>query len=99
MKYSKAKMISAAAAVFLCSGALAAKDAASEASSAKGECYGVVGKGEGDCGGKDPATGKSWSCAGNNPTADLGFKEMTKAECDTAPKHKDAKAKRFVAAK
>jgi uncharacterized membrane protein len=62
----------------------------------KGSCYGVVGKGEGECGGRDPATGESWGCAGNNPTADLGFKTMKKSECDAAPLHKDATRKKFV---
>lgn len=61
----------------------------------QGMCYGVVGKGEGECGGKDPSTGNSWSCSGQNPTADLGWKKMTRAECDKTPKHKEAKAKRF----
>lgn len=39
-----------------------------------GKCYGVAGPFQGDCGGKDPKTGESWSCAGQNPTADLGWK-------------------------
>jgi uncharacterized membrane protein len=67
--------------------------------SAKGKCYGVAGPEEGDCGGKDPKTGESWSCAGNNPTADLGWKKMTKAECDAAEKHATATKKNFVANK
>lgn len=65
----------------------------------QGQCWGVVGKGEGDCGGKDPKTGEAWSCAGNNPSADLGWKKMKKSECDAMAKHKDAKAKKFVAEK
>lgn len=64
-----------------------------------GKCYGVAGPKQGDCGGKDPKTGKSWSCAGQNPTADLGWKKLTKAECDAADKHKTATDKRFVANK
>lgn len=64
-----------------------------------GKCYGVVGAGEGECGGKNPETGDSWSCHGKNPTADLGWKEMKKSECDATPKHKDAKNKKFVANK
>jgi uncharacterized membrane protein len=61
-----------------------------------GSCYGIVGKGEGECGGRDPATGQSWSCAGNNPSADLGFKTLKKSECDAKPLHKDATRKNFV---
>lgn len=64
-----------------------------------GKCYGVVGPMEGDCGGKDPKTGQSWSCSGQNPTADLGWKEMTKSECDSLHKHKLATKKSFVANK
>lgn len=62
-----------------------------------GKCYGVVGKGEGECGGKNPATGESWSCAGNNPSSDLGWKKMKKSECDAATKHAEATDKKFVA--
>lgn len=65
----------------------------------KGKCYGIVGKEEGDCGGKDPVTGQSWSCAGHNPTADLGWKKMKQSECYAAEKHKDATEKKFVANK
>ena len=65
----------------------------------EGKCWGVVGAGEGDCGGKDPKTGASWSCAGQNPTADLGWKKMSKGECDATPKHKSATEKKFVANK
>lgn len=61
-----------------------------------GQCYGVVGKEEGDCGGRDPSTGKSWSCAGQNPTADLGWKKLKKSECDATPKHAEATTRRFV---
>ena len=64
-----------------------------------GKCYGVVGKGQGDCHGKNPATGEAWGCAGGNPTADLGFKQMTQSECKVAIKHKDAKKKHFEAYK
>lgn len=60
-----------------------------------GKCYGVVGKGEGECGGKNPANGESWSCAGNNPTADLGWKKMKKSECVKLEKHPEATAKQF----
>jgi uncharacterized membrane protein len=62
-----------------------------------GKCYGVVGKEEGDCGGKNPATGESWSCAGQNPTADLGWKKMKKSQCEITPKSPDAARKRFEA--
>lgn len=65
----------------------------------EGKCYGVVGKEEGDCGGKNPATGETWSCAGQNPSADLGWKKMKKSECDAKAKHADAKEKKFVANK
>lgn len=61
-----------------------------------GQCFGVVGKEQGECGGKDPESGATWSCAGQNPTADLGWKRLSKGDCDKAPKHADAKAKRFV---
>lgn len=64
-----------------------------------GKCYGVVGKEQGDCGGKNPATGETWSCAGQNPTADLGWKKMKKSECDAKVKHTEAKSKKFVANK
>lgn len=67
------------------------------ASGPEGKCWGVVGPGEGDCGGKDPKTGDTWSCAGQNPTADLGWKKMSKGECDALPKHKNSKEKKFVA--
>ncbi len=60
-----------------------------------GKCYGVVGKGQGECGGKNPANGESWSCAGNNPTADLGWKKMKKSECVKLEKHMDASEKKF----
>ena len=61
-----------------------------------GKCYGVVGPEEGECGGKDPKTGNSWSCAGQNPTADLGWKSMTEEECDKSKKHAKATIKKFV---
>jgi uncharacterized membrane protein len=64
-----------------------------------GKCYGVVGKGQGDCSGKNPATGESWGCSGGNPTADLGYKEMKESECKAAPQHKEAKKKSFEAYK
>lgn len=60
-----------------------------------GKCYGVVGKGQGECGGKNPATGESWSCAGNNPSADLGWKKMKKSECMKMEKHAEATVKKF----
>lgn len=60
-----------------------------------GKCYGVVGKGQGECGGKNPATGESWSCAGGNPTADLGWKKMKKSECVKLEKHAEATVKTF----
>ena len=64
-----------------------------------GKCYGVVGKEQGDCGGKNPATGETWSCAGQNPTADLGWKKMKKSECEAKSKHSEATKKSFVANK
>ncbi|MCG9875724.1 MAG: hypothetical protein MH321_13165 [Leptospiraceae bacterium] len=70
-----------------------------EATNQAGKCYGVAGPKQGDCGGKDPKTGKTWSCAGQNPTADLGWKKMTKEECDAAGKHNSATTKNFVANK
>ena len=60
-----------------------------------GKCYGVVGKGQGECGGKNPETGESWSCAGNNPSADLGWKKMKKSDCVKLEKHAEATAKKF----
>ncbi len=72
------------------------KKAKAPAKDTMGQCFGVVGKEQGDCGGKDPATGASWGCAGQNPTSDLGWKRMSKAECDKAPKHAEATAKKFV---
>jgi uncharacterized membrane protein len=60
-----------------------------------GKCYGVVGKGQGECGGRNPATRESWSCAGNNPNADLGWKKMKKSECVGMEKHAEATAKKF----
>jgi len=72
---------------------------AADIANPQGKCYGVAGPKQGDCGGKDPASGKTWSCAGQNPTADLGWKKLTKEECDAAAKHKSAKAKSFVANK
>ncbi|MFK8136880.1 MAG: hypothetical protein AB8E15_00845 [Bdellovibrionales bacterium] len=75
------------------------KDAMKGASDAKGKCYGIVGKEEGECGGRNPATGDTWSCAGQNPTADLGWKSTTRAECDSASQHKDATKKYFKANK
>ena len=70
---------------------------AAEPKNAQGKCYGVAGPKQGDCSGKDPATGKTWTCGGQNPTSDLGWKKMSKEECDAAAKHKTAKAKTFVA--
>jgi uncharacterized membrane protein len=64
-----------------------------------GKCYGVVGKGQGECGGKNPANGESWSCAGHNPTADLGWKKITRGECEKMAKHPEATAKKFEAKK
>lgn len=69
------------------------------ASDPVGKCYGVVGKEQGDCGGKNPATGETWSCAGQNPTADLGWKKMKQSECDAKTKHAEATMKKFVANK
>lgn len=64
-----------------------------------GKCFGVVGAHEGECGGRNPETGESWGCAGQNPTADLGWKQLKKSECDNLSIHKDAKEKKFVANK
>jgi len=60
-----------------------------------GKCFGVVGKNQGDCGGKNPLTGQSWGCSNQNPTADLGYKELKQSDCTAMPKHKDATKKRF----
>lgn len=60
-----------------------------------GKCYGVMGKGQGECGGKNPETGESWSCAGNNPSADLGWKKMKRSECVKLEKHVEATVKKF----
>lgn len=67
------------------------------ASDPGGKCYGVVGAHEGECGGRNPANGETWGCAGQNPTADLGWKQMKKSECEALPKHADATKKTFVA--
>lgn len=76
-----------------------AKEAAKTKADPAGKCYGVVGKGEGECGGKNPKTGEAWSCAGQNPTADLGWKKMKQSECEAATKHAEATEKKFVANK
>lgn len=84
-----------ASAVMVAALQLSATDALASKGDPKGSCYGVVGKGEGECGGKNPATGETWSCAGNNPTADLGWKKMKRSECVKLEKHKDATVKKF----
>jgi uncharacterized membrane protein len=84
-----------ASAVVLASMQLAMPAHAAKDADPSGKCYGVVGKGEGECGGKNPANGESWSCAGHNPTADLGWKKMKKSDCVKAEKHKEATAKKF----
>ncbi|MFZ3229423.1 MAG: hypothetical protein WA160_04410 [Pseudobdellovibrio sp.] len=65
----------------------------------KGKCYGIVAAHESECGGMNPVTKESWGCAGQNPTADFGWKKKTQSECDAAVKHKDATAKKFIADK
>ena len=92
-----------ASAILLATLQIQAKEGAAAASSPVkavkadplGKCFGVIGKGQGDCGGKNPVTGDSWGCSGQNPTADLGYKEMRESECRTAALHKDATKKSF----
>lgn len=96
---TKFAMALGVAAQLVSSGAFAEKAKSKEPTDPQGKCFGIVGKGEGECGGKNPATGESWSCAGHNPSADLGWKKMKKSECDAATKHPEATEKKFVAAK
>lgn len=73
----------------------AAEAAKTPAADPIGKCFGVVGKGQGECSGKNPTTGETWSCSGGNPTADLGFKEMKESQCKLMAKHKEASKKSF----
>jgi hypothetical protein len=82
-------------AILLATSQLQAQGAKPKPADPIGKCFGVVGKNQGDCGGKNPASGQTWGCSGQNPTADLGYKEMKKSDCEATPKHKDAKTKKF----
>ena len=90
------KMIYAALAALAMSAPQLSMADGAKSTDVSGKCYGVVGAHEGECGGKNPANGESWGCAGQNPTADLGWKLMKKSECDKTPQHKDATTKKFV---
>lgn len=95
MRNSTKLVVAAALASVAGCAALRGQTRGSDPNNPMGKCFGVVGKNQGDCGGKDAVTGETWGCSNSNTTADNGWKKMSKDLCERTTKHPDATKKYF----